>query len=155
MTKAELKKLETEQKHEFIARVYATVLSCIPEQTIMLRKHLQIRLTHQGYNRYVRFHSYGMDMNIQIFGDGNVGIELNETLHNEHTEQLFEYASEKEVQEVFLTNLKALITVLIRIFTAQAVFDFHSYMDYVGGSTTAAEAYQQMMADYQRATKES
>ena len=66
-----------------------------------------------------------------------------------------EYASEKEVQEVFLTNLKALITVLIRIFTAQAVFDFHSYMDYVGGSNTAAEAYQQMMADYQRATKES
>ena len=97
MTKAELKKLETEQKHEFIARVYATVLPCIPEQTIMLRKHLQIRLTHQGYNRYVRFHSYGMDMNIQIFGDGNVGIELNEALHNEHTEQLFEYASEKEV----------------------------------------------------------
>ena len=96
-----------------------------------------------------------MDMNIQIFGDGNVSIELNEALHNEHKEQLFEYVTEEEPQEAFLTELKLLLTNLILVFTDQAVFDFHSYMDYVDSSNTAAEAYQQVMADYHRATKES
>lgn len=155
MTKAELKKMETEKKHAFIARAYATVLSCIPEQTVMLRKNVQIRLTHQSYNRYIRFHNYGMDMNIQIFGDGNVVIELSEALHNKHKEQLFEYVTENEQQEVFLENLKTLLSSLISVFTDQAVLDFHSYMDYVEEEKNAANAYQRMMDEYRGIKRES
>ena len=154
MTKAELTRLETEKKHAFIARAYATVLSCIPEQTVMLRKNVQIRLTHQGYNRYSRFHNYGKDMNIQIFGDGNVVIELSDMSHNEHKEQLFKYVTEDEQQEVFLTELKELLSRLIPVFTEQAVCGFHTLMSYAGSGRRAAEAYQQMMDDYYRAKQE-
>lgn len=144
MTKAELKQLETEKKHAFIARAYATVLSCIPEQTVMLRKNVQIRLTHQSYNRYIRFHKYDKDMNIQIFGDGNVVIVLNSISHNEYKEQLFEYSSEDEQQKIFLVELKELISRLLPLFMDQDSCDFHTYMGHVGGSRTAAEAYQYM-----------
>lgn len=154
MTKAELKRLETEKKHDFIARAYAIVLSCIPEQTVMLRNSVQIRLTHQSYNRYIRFHKYDKDMNIQIFGDGNVVIVLNTISHNEYKEQLFEYSGEEEQQETFLAELKELISRLLPLFTDQDLCDFHTYMGYVGGGRTAAEAYQQMMDHYHRFQKE-
>lgn len=73
MTKAELKRLETEKKHAFIARAYATVLSCIPEQTVMLRNSVQIRLTHQSYNRYIRFHKYDKEMYLDVVGHDEHG----------------------------------------------------------------------------------
>lgn len=154
MTKAEQKKIETEKKHAFIARAYATVLSCIPEQTVMLRKNVQIRLTHQSYNRYICFHKYDKDMNIQIFGDGNVGIVLNSISHNEYKEQLFEYSSEDEQQETFLVELKELVSRLLLLFIDQDFCDFHTYMGHVGGGRTTAEAYQQMKDSYQRFQKE-
>lgn len=155
MTKTELQKLETQQKHAFIARAYAAVLSCIPEQTIMLRKDVQIRLTHKGYNRYIRFHKYGMDMNIQIFGDGNVFVELSEALHNDYREQLFEYVPDTEKQEAFLAELKELVSRLIPVFTDQAVADFHTYMDYVDCEKSAIEAYRLMMDEWNPQRKES
>lgn len=155
MTKAELKRLETKKKHAFIARAYATVLSCIPEQTVMLRNNVQIRLTHQSYNRYIRFHKYDKDMNIQIFGDGNVVIVLNTISNNEYKEQLFEYPDEEKRQDIFLAELKELVSRLLLLLTDQDVCDFHTYMGHVGGGRTAAEAYQQMMAIYHSTKKES
>lgn len=155
MTKAELKRLETEKKHDFIARAYATVLSCIPEQTVMLRKNVQIRLTHQGYNRYIRFHSYGQDMNIQILGDGNVVVEMSELSHHDHKEQLFDYVTEDEKQVAFLAELKKLLSCLIPVFVGADGCGFHTYMSYVGDGSRAAEAYQRMMDDLHRAEKEA
>lgn len=155
MTKTEEKKMETVNRHNFISRVYATVLNCIPEQTTMLRKQVQIRLTHQNYNRYIRFHNFGKDMNIQIFSDGNVWLELNEAMHSEHKEQLFEYAADEEAQNAFLEELRTLISNLIPVYMEQTVSGFHGYMDYVSGSKTAAESYRQMMAHYHCTGKES
>lgn len=154
MTKTELKKLETQKKHEFIAHAYAAVLSCIPEQTIMLRKQLLIRMTHKSYSRYIRFHRYGMDMNIQIFGDGNVCIELTEALHSDHREQLFEYVPDEDKQEAFLAELKELVSGLIPVFADQAVADFHTYMDYVGCEKSVIEAYRLMMDEWNPKRKE-
>lgn len=154
MTETELKKLKTQKKLTFISRSYAAVLSCIPEQTIILRKQVLIRLIHKGYNRYIRFHRYGMDMNVQIFGDGNVCIELTEALHNDHRELLFEYVPDEEKQEVFLAKLKELVSGLIPIFTDQSVADFHTYMNYVGCTKSVAYAYRMMMDEWRPVRKE-
>ncbi len=148
MTKAEQKKLETEKKYDFIAKTYAVILSSIPEQTKGVRKSVQVRLTHQNYTRYIRFHNYGKDMNFQLYSDGNVVIELDEALHNKHTETLFEYSGDDEKQEAFWEELSKLVPRLIKVFIGQEVMDFHSYMDYVGDKTTAAAAYQTMMDEY-------
>lgn len=88
MTKAEIKKMETENKHVFISRVYDIILSCIPAETRGYRQKIEVRIAHQNYNRYVRFHAYGKDLAFQFFGDGNIAIELREALHSDHTEQI-------------------------------------------------------------------
>lgn len=147
MNQRQKRKMEAEQKTSFITNAYATVLSCIAEQSKAVRASVQIRLTHQRLNRYVRFHAYGKDMNIQIFGDGNVAIELKEALHNEHREQLFEYTSETEVQDAFLAALREMVSWLIPVFLDLAIHDYHTYMDYVSDAKGVEEAYRQMVEE--------
>lgn len=148
MTKAEIKKMETAKKHDFIMRVYEAVLVSIPALTRDSRTKVQIRMTHANYNRYVRFHIYGQDMAILIYGDGNVAIELKEVFHSAHTEQLFEYDTEIEKQETFIEKFKELLSCLIKVFMGMDILDFHSYMDYVSVEKNASVAYQKMQMEY-------
>lgn len=148
MTKAEQNKLEKAKKYEFIAKTYAVILSSIPVQATGVRKSAQIRLTHKNFNRYIRFHAYGMDINFLIYGDGNVAVELTEALHSKHTEQLFEYSPEIEEQAAFLAKLAEMMPWVIDLYLDQSVMDFHSYMDYVGYSENMTAAYQTMMDEY-------
>lgn len=148
MTKAESKKMETENKYDFITRVYDTILDCIPVETRGYRKKIEVRIVHQNYNRYVRFHAYGKDMAFQIFGDGNIAIELREALHSDHTEQIFDYNTDIEKQDAFIAELAEMAPCLIRVFIDNDAMDFHSYMDYVSDGLTAFAAYKQMMDEY-------
>lgn len=148
MTKAEQQKLEKAKKHDFIAKTYAVILSSIPVQAKGVRKSVQIRLTHQNYNRYIRFHNYGMDINFLIYGDGNVAVELTEALHSKHAEQLFEYSPEEKEQKAFWAKLAEMLPWLLNLYLDQDVMDFHSYMDYVGNSESMTTAYQTMMDEY-------
>lgn len=150
MTKAEIKKMETEKKYDFITRVYDTILRCIPTETRGYRKKIEVRIVHQNYNRYVRFHAYGKDLAFQIFGDGNVAIEMKEACHSDHAEQIFGYNADIEKQDVFIAELAENAPCLIRVFIGCDVHDFHSYMDYVSDDMTAFAAYKQMIDDYYR-----
>lgn len=148
MTKAELKKLETEKKYDFITRVYETVLSCIPAETKGYRKKVQVNIMHQNYSRYIRFHAYGADLKFRIYGDGNVAIELKEAFHSDHVEQIFEYTEDVDVQEAFLAELTELASGLIRVFIDRDTTDFHTYMDYVSVENSALTAYRDMKAEW-------
>lgn len=148
MTKAELKKLETEKKYDFITRVYETVLNCIPAETRGYRKKVQVNIMHQNYSRYIRFHAYGADLKFQIYGDGNVAIELKEAFHSDHVEQIFEYSEDANVQEAFLAELSKLASGLIRVFIDRDVPDFHTYMDYVSAENSILAAYRNMKAEW-------
>ena len=131
MTKAEIKKMETERKYDFISNVYNTILQSIPLETRGHRKKFEVRIVHQNYNRYVRFHSYGQDMAFQIFGDGNIAIEMKEACHSNHVEQLFEYDTDIEKQNAFIKELSEMARCLIRVFIGSDFESFHTYMDYV------------------------
>lgn len=148
MTKAELKKLETEKKYDFIIRVYETVLNCIPAETRGYRKKVQVNIMHQNYSRYIRFHAYGADLKFQIYGDGNVAIELKEAFHSDHVEQIFEYSEDTNGQEAFLAELTELASGLIRVFIDRDVPDFHTYMDYVSAENSILAAYRNMKAEW-------
>ena len=148
MTKAELKKLETEKKYDFITRVYETVLNCIPSETRGYRKKVQANIMHQNYSRYVRFHAYGADLKFQIYGDGNIAIELKEAFHSDHVEQIFEYSEDTAVQETFLSEFAELAAGLIRIFIDRNNVDFHTYMDYLSSGNGVFAAYQKMKAEW-------
>ena len=140
MTKAEIKKMETEKKYDFINRVYDTVLRCIPVETRGYRKKIEVRIVHQNFNRYVRFHAYGRNLAFQIYGDGNIAIEMKEALHSDHVEQIFEYDADTEKQDAFIEGLSELAPSLIRVFIDKEAEDFHTYMDYVSGEKNAFAA---------------
>jgi len=148
LTKAELKKLETEKKYDFITRVYETVLLCIPAETRAYRKKVQVNIMHQNYSRYVRFHAYGADLKFQIYGDGNIAMELKEAFHSDHAEQIFEYNEDTTVQETFLAEFAELAAGLIRVFIDRDGPDFHTYMDYVSAENSISEAYKIMQAEW-------
>ena len=149
MTRAEIKKMETERKYDFISNVYNTILKSIPLETRGHRKKFEVRIVHQNYNRYVRFHSYGQDMVFQIFGDGNIAIEMKEACHSNHVEQLFEYDTDIEKQDAFIKELSELARCLIRVFIDSDFENFHTYMDYVSDEQKAFEAYKQMKEEFQ------
>ena len=148
MTKAEIKKMETEKKYDFINRVYDTILRTIPVETRGYRKKIEVRIVHQNFNRYVRFHAYGKNMAFQIYGDGNIAIELKEALHADHVEQIFEYDADSEKQDAFIAELAEMAPCVIRVFIEKDIEDFHTYMDYVSDGLTAFEAYQRMQEDF-------
>ena len=148
MTKAEIKKMETEKKYDFITRVYDTVLRSIPVETRGYRKKIEVRIVHQNFNRYVRFHAYGKNLAFQIYGDGNVAIEMKEALHGDHLEQLFEYDADIEKQDAFIAELAEMAPCVIRVFIDKEAEDFHTYMDYVSDEQTAFAAYKQMKEDF-------
>lgn len=148
MTKAEMKKMETEKKYDFVTKVYETVLKSIPVTTRAYRKKVQVRITHQNYSRYVRFHAYGQDLAFQIYGDGNIAIEMKEALHSDHVEQIFEYNPDETVQDKFIEELAEMVPCLIKVFVDKDVMDFHSYMDYVSGVNSAFSAYELMQKEY-------
>ena len=148
MTKAEIKKMETEKKYDFITRVYDTVLRCIPTETRGYRKKIEVRIVHQNFNRYVRFHAYGKDLAFQIYGDGNIAIEMKEALHGDHTEQIFEYDADIEKQDTFIAELAEMAPCVIRVFIDKDVHDFHTYMDYVSDEPSAFAAYKRMEDEY-------
>jgi len=148
MTKAEIKKMETENKYDFINRVYNTILGCIPMETRGYRKKIEVRIVHQNFNRYVRFHAYGQDLAFQIFGDGNIAIEMKEAFHSDHKEQIFEYNGDIVVQDAFIDELAKVAPCLIRVFIDRGVEDFHTYMDYVSAEKNAFAAYKLMEADF-------
>lgn len=150
MAKAEKKKSETQTRLDFIAKTYATVLSCVAEQTADVRTKVEFRVTHYNYNRYLHFHVYGRDMAILIYRDGKVALELKEFAHNDYTEQLFDYAEEAENQETFFERLREMCSWLIRLFMDKSFYDFHTYMDYVSENKNAEIAYQTMRAEFGR-----
>lgn len=141
-------KTENEKKYDFITRAYETALKCIPAETRACRQKVQVRITHQNYSRYIRFHAYGRDLAFQIYGDGNIAVELKEALHNDHTEQLFAYCADSRTQETFLAEFAEMAANLIRVFIEKDILDFHSYMDYVSEEKNVSAAYQKMRDEY-------
>lgn len=148
MTKTETKQTAARQKYDFINRVYEAVLRCIPAQTRECRKKVQVRITHQNYSRYIHFSAYGKKLAFQIYGDGNIAVELKEVFHDDHTEQLFAYDSNAGRQAAFLMKWEETASYLIRVFLELDVLDFHSYMDYVSEENNIAAAYQKMREEF-------
>ena len=114
-------KTERKKKCDFITRAYETVLKC---------------------------NSGGRDLAFQIYGDGNIAIELKEAFHSDYTEQIFTYDADGGTQEKFLMGFSETAANLIRVFIENGVFDFHSYMDYVSEEQNISAAYMKMQDEY-------
>ena len=148
--KNEKKKTTPKMRNEFIARTYAIVLECIGEQTNAVPSKVEIRLTLTNNNRYVRLHKYGEDMELLIYRDGKVALELSEACHDKHKEQLFDYATDADRADIFFAELEDMLPCVMKVYLEKDVLDFHSFMDYVRGDAPAFDSYKQMMHEYRQ-----
>lgn len=141
MTKAEMKKIETEERRKFINDITELILKIVNKQMKGSMKSLQVSINYKNGNRYIKLKTYGQNLNFLIFKDGNVSMQFNEICHAEYTKELFNYANEKENVKVFTSQLKKMLPWLIDIFADMGVCDFHSYMDLVNRLNDYNEAY--------------
>ena len=148
--KNEKKKTTPKMRNEFIARTYAIVLECIGEQTNAVPSKVEIRLTLTNNNRYVRLHKYGEDMELLIYRDGKVALELSEVCHDKHKEQLFDYATDADRADIFFAELEDMLPCVMKVYLEKDVLDFHSFMDYVRDDVPAFDSYRQMMHEYRQ-----
>lgn len=144
------KKTTPKMRNEFIARTYAIVLKCIGEQTDAVPSKVEIRLTLTNNNRYVRLHKYGEDMELLIYRDGKVALELSEVCHDKHKEQIFDYATDADRADIFFAELEDMLPCVMKVYLEKDVLDFHSFMDYVRDDVPAFDSYKQMMHEYRQ-----
>jgi len=85
MTKAEQKKMEKAARSMFITQAFGCVLDAICDSSQNARGNPQIRVNMKSGNRYIFFHRYLQDFNIQIYASGDVDIEFREFCHDTRT----------------------------------------------------------------------
>ena len=150
ITKAEQRKLDADNKKKFISMAFQAVLNEVAEATAGIPgsgSTVQVKFANQ--NRYIYINAYGMSAGILIFRDGNVELNLKESCHSPHTEQLFEFSLNEVDQQEFLLQFHELLKWLLPECFENGVADnFHTFMDYVGMERTVDAAYKRMCEEW-------
>lgn len=129
MTKAEQKKMEKAAKEALVKRAFSYVLDAIFEASGGLSGSPQIKVAMKHGSRYIRFHRYGADFNVLIFGSGDVDIEFAEFCHDTRKYRLFAYDENPDAQEAFLEQFRKDILMVITEFIGCA--DWHTVLDFL------------------------
>jgi len=129
MTKAEQKKMEKAAKQAFIKNAFGCVLDAVFEGSGRISSSPQIRVMMKNGSRYIRFHRYGDDFNIQIYASGDVDIEFMEFCHDTRKYRVFEYDGDMEVQAAFLEQFWQDMRMVITEFLEHA--DWHTILDFM------------------------
>lgn len=107
MTKAELKKLEVENKRCFIAEVFKDFIESYLRVLNYSRFAMQLTVVVKNDNHYLTFQEFGKCFTICIYTNGNVEIKMKASGSGEYKEQLFEYSPSKTQQMNFLSKLES------------------------------------------------
>ncbi len=129
MTKAEQKKLEKKNREALVKKAFGCVLDAIFEASGGLRGNPQIKVVMKNGSRYIRFHRYGQDFNVQIYGSGDVDIEFMEFCHDTRKYRVFEYDEDAGVQDAFLNQFEKDMHMVISEFIGAA--DWHTILDFL------------------------
>ena len=141
VTKAEMKKLETQKLREFTHSLYGQAMEAAVKGTENERGKIQVQVSGTNYNRYVHFSSYGKSCVILIYKNGNVGVKLDEMFHGLFETTIFEYASDEVTQEAFKEQFAEMLEWLIPTFYENLGYDYHTFMDYISDKQDLMEAH--------------
>ena len=136
MSKSRQKKLEAENKRLFTQRVFQAALEAIPPAVESARK-INVSISGQNYNRYIRFSAYGMSCSILIYKDGNIAIQLKEA-----------FTLDESAQHGFETHFREVLGWLIPVFMENVPYDFHTFMDYVSDTQDFEKAHELVEKDF-------
>lgn len=149
VTKAELRKLETQKRREFIHFLYAQVMETAVKVTQNERGRIQLQVSGVNYNRYIRFSSYGKSCVILIYKNGNVSVKLDELSHGLFETTIFEYTSEQDAQDTFKAKFTEMLEWLIPTFYGKMDYDYHTFMDWIGWKNDLYEAHEMVEKEFQ------
>lgn len=147
ISKSKQKKLDAENKRSFTRRVFQAALQAIPPAVETVRK-INISISGQNYNRYIRFSAYGKSCSILIYKDGNIAVQLKETFHGDYEAQVFAFSPDEAAQRSFEAHFKEVLGWLFPVFMGDVPYDFHTFMDYVSGVQDFEKAYELVEKDF-------
>lgn len=148
ISKAEQRKLDSANKKEFIGKVFQTALNALGERTVGVTGGTKVQIVFTNHNRYIHLNAYGRATSILIYRDGNVDLKLTEAFHSPHEERIFEFTLDKTEQENFLKHFSEMLNWLIPVSFENCAYDFHTFMDYVSGSTSVDAAYETISKEW-------
>ena len=147
MSKSRQKKLEAENRRLFTQRVFQAALEAIPPAVESARK-INVSISGQNYNRYIRFSAYGMSCSILIYKDGNIAVQLKEAFHDDYNAQVFAFTLDESAQHGFETHFREVLGWLIPVFMENVPYDFHTFMDYVSDTQDFEKAHELVEKDF-------
>lgn len=150
VTKAEMKKLETQKLREFTYSLYAQVMEAAVKGTENERGKIQVQVSGTNYNRYVRFSGCGKSCVILIYKNGNVGVKLDEMFHGLFETTIFEYASDEVIQKAFKEQFAEMLEWLIPTFYENLDYDYHAFMDFIDWEKDLFKAHERIEKEYPR-----
>lgn len=150
VTKAEMKKLETQRLREFTYSLYAQAMEAAVKGTENERGKIQVTISGTNYNRYVHFSGYGKSCVILIYKNGNVGVKLDEMFHDLFETTIFEYVSDEVIQQAFKEQFVEMLEWLIPTFYENLGYDYHAFMDFIDWEKDLFKAHERIEKEYPR-----
>ena len=128
MTKAEQKKIERENKQDFLQEVTKIVLGAIGNHLPPRWGKTDIKIRAQGENRYIWFHRYGEDLKIMIYRSGDIDFCFKEFAHADVTIRVVHYDDVPANKEGILDQFRKDAEMVIKAFLD---YYWHAFMDYL------------------------
>ena len=153
VTKAEMKKLETQKLREFTYSLYAQAMEAAVKGTENERGKIQVQVSGTNYNRYVRFSGYGKSCVILIYKNGNVGVKLDEMFHDLFETTIFEYVSDEVIQQAFKEQFAEMLEWLVPTFYESLGYDYHAFMDFIDWEKDLFKAHERIEKEYPRCSE--
>ena len=153
VTKAEMKKLETQKLREFTYSLYAQAMEAAVKGTENERGKIQVQVSGTNYNRYVRFSGYGKSCVILIYKNGNVGVKLDEMFHDLFETTIFEYVSDEVIQQAFKEQFAEMLEWLVPTFYENLGYDYHAFMDFIDWEKDLFKAHERIEKEYPRCSE--
>lgn len=153
VTKAGMKKLETQKLREFTYSLYAQAMEAAVKGTENERGKIQVQVFGTNYNRYVRFSGYGKSCVILIYKNGNVGVKLDKMFHDLFETTIFEYVSDEVIQQAFKEQFAEMLEWLVPTFYENLGYDYHAFMDFIDWEKDLFKAHERIEKEYPRCSE--
>ena len=147
ISKAEQNRLDRENKKAFITDAFSAVMNAIAKHSLGVVGGPKIQISFSNGNRYIRWNAYSMSVAILIYRDGNIEIKLSDITHSPHTEQLFVFSLDRDLQKQFLKKFKKMLSWLMPEILGNDAVSFHAFMDFLGDNLTLEDSHENMLKE--------
>lgn len=134
------RELQKNRKH-FKEECYKICMKILVEHSILVLSKFDIKVQLKNSNRYISIKRYGAYLNIAIFTSGDIDITLDEMMHGEYKERIFEFTTDTDEQNCFYDRFSFMLDFLFNYFFELGDSSFQDYMDYISKTSDIKKAH--------------